>query len=294
MFALEQVKAFLVNAIRGDASLSDEIMEEFTRDCKEAIEKQFKKEGNEWRIRMSGLGKPLCQQMLERDGHEEERDYNLLLRFFIGDLVEAAVMAVLKGAGVKIVDSQTQCNLTLADTDVRGTLDVIIDDPVDGKKVWDIKSASPYSFSQKFGKGYEGIKEDDPFGYVMQGHLYAEANDLPFGGWIVVDKSSGGIIFVEAPDNQQEDRDEYLKEAEGRVKALKGNVPFKKAFKAEPETYRRDGEQKETGNTLLPKLCSMCGHRSHCWPKAVLHPKVTSKARIPPMAWYDKIKVKSL
>lgn len=294
MLAFEQVKTFLVRAIEGEAHLSDKVIDEFAQDCKDAITKQFRKESEQWRLRMSGLGKPLCQQMLEREGHKEVRDYNLLLRFFIGDLVEAAVMAVLKGAGVEVVDSQKKCTLNIADQEVNGTLDVIIDDPVDGIKVWDIKSASPFSFTQKFGKGYEGIKEDDPFGYVMQGHLYAEANDLPFGGWIVVDKSSGEINFVEAPDNQQDDREQYLKEADSRVKALVGNVPFKKAYEAEPETYRRDGEHKQTGNMLVPKLCSMCGHREHCWPKAVLHPKVTSKAKIPPLVFYDKLKVKQL
>lgn len=294
MFAHEQVKSFMQRAVEGSASLSDEIVNDFVKDCKEAIEKQFAGRSDEWRLRMSGLGRPLCQQTLDRDGHKEEREYNLLMRFFIGDLVEAAVMAILKGAGVSIVDSQRPCSLNLAGTEVKGTLDVILDDPVDGIKVWDVKSASPYSFSQKFGKGYEGIKEDDPFGYVMQGHLYAEANDLPFGGWIVVDKSSGQVEFVPAPDEQSDDREMYIKEASKRVKALLGDTPFKKPFKAEPETYRLNGKPQETGNMLLPKLCSMCGYRSSCWPKAILHPKVTSKARIKPMAWYDKIKVKEL
>jgi len=294
MFAHEQVKTFLQRAIEGSASLPENVVDEFLNDCKEAINKQFTEKDTNWRLRMSGLGRPICQQILDKEGHVEEREYNLLLRFFIGDLVEAAVMAILKGAGVQIVDSQKPCKLTLSDTEVKGTLDVILDDPVDGIKVWDIKSASPYSFSQKFGKGYHGIKEDDPFGYVMQGHLYAEANDLPFGGWIVVDKSSGQIEFVPAPDEQSEDREECLKEAASKVKALTGDSPFKKLFKAEPETYRRDGKVLKTGNTLLPKLCSMCGHRSLCWPKAQLHPKVTSKARIKPLAWYEKIKVKEL
>ena len=54
--------------------------------------------------------------------------------------------------------------------------------------------------------GYEKIKEDDPFGYIMQGHLYGEATGLPFGGWIVVNKSSGEIAVVEAPEWQDQDR----------------------------------------------------------------------------------------
>ena len=60
---------------------------------------------------------------------------------------------------------------------IKGTLDVIIDEN-GTKKVWDIKSASPYSFDHKFGNGYDKIKEDDAFGYIVQASVY-EANNLP-------------------------------------------------------------------------------------------------------------------
>ena len=57
---------------------------------------------------------------------------------------------------------------------------------------------------------------------------------LPFGGWIVVNKSSGEIAMVEAPDWQEEDRKEYLKDAEVRVKRLLDpNPDFVKPFKSE-------------------------------------------------------------
>ncbi len=51
--------------------------------------------------------------------------------------------------------------------------------------MWDVKSASDWAFNYKFtgmNGGYDKLKEDDPFGYVMQGFLYAEATGLPFGG----------------------------------------------------------------------------------------------------------------
>ena len=56
------------------------------------------------------------------------------------------------------------------------------------------------------------------FGYVMQGFLYSEAVGLPFGGWIVVNKSSGEVAVVEVPDWSQDDKKEYLEEAKRRVK----------------------------------------------------------------------------
>ena len=294
IFAEALLKDFLKKAGRGEVSLPDSVVEEFVQDCRDALVKQFNRKQEGWRPRMSGLGHPFCKQILERDGHREEMSYNAILRFLIGDMLEAALMAIMKGAGINIVDSQRTCELELGGEKIKVTLDVILDDVVDGVKVWDIKSASPYSYSQKFGKGYDNLKDDDPFGYVMQGHLYSESNDMPFGGWIVVDKSTGEIQFVTAPDEQSEDREAYLAEANRRVKALRDGVEFKRPFKAEKETYRKAGETIETGNTILPRMCSMCGHREHCWPKAIQHPKVTSKAKFPPLAWYDKLKVKEL
>lgn len=294
MFAEVLVKNFLKQASRGEVSLSPEVLEEFTSDCKAALEKQFGRR-SDWRLRMSGLGRPLCQQLLDKEGIQEEISYNAILRFLIGDLVEAAVMAVMKSAGVNVVEAQTNCELELADTQVRGTLDVVIDDPVSGLKVWDIKSASPYSYSQKFGKGYDGLKEDDPFGYLVQGHLYARSRGLPFGGWIVVDKSSGEIMFVEAPDDTTEDAERYFAEAEATVKKLNENFSFKNPpFKPEPETYKLAGATHDTGNKLLNKACTFCGYRQHCWPKAILHEKVTSRARVKPLVWYHTLKVKEL
>ena len=46
----------------------------------------------------------------------------------------------------------------------------------------------------------------------------------------------------------------------------------------------------ETGNTILESICGYCDFRKHCWPKAVLHEKVTSKAKSKPMVWYNKLK----
>ena len=129
----------------------------------------------------------------------------------------------------------------------------------------------------------------------MQGHLYGEATGLPFGGWIVVNKSSGEIAMVEAPDWQEEDRKEYLKDAEVRVKRLLDpNPDFVKPFKSEFETYKVKGEIIRTGNKTLPKICGMCGYRSHCWSKSQLHDKVISKAKTRPKVWYDVLKKKEI
>ena len=210
----------------------------------------------------------------------------------MGDLLEAVAIAVMKGAGIQIDKIQETVKLKIGGTELGGTYDVKIDG-----KVWDIKSASPSNFMGKFGEfgSYTKIKGDDPFGYVMQGHLYGEADNIPFGGWIAVNKVTGEFAVCEAPVNQEEDRKEMLQTATENIKVLESNKKFEKLFHEIPETYvPKSGKQKgiriETGNTILESICGYCDFRKHCWPKAVLHEKVTSKAKSKPMVWYNKLK----
>jgi hypothetical protein len=264
-------------------------VEQFGEDCKAAIRKQLTRRSG-YSIRMSGLGRPLCQQQLEKKGMKQDVAYNDVVRFLIGDLVEAFAVLTMKAAGLNVISEQDKCSLDIDGTTVNGTLDIILEQ--DGvQKVWDIKSTSPWSFDNKFSGrgGYDAIKEDDPFGYIMQGYLYAESKGLPFGGWIAINKSSGEWDFVEAPDEQTEDREAYLKEAAKRIDAIVNDAKFKVPFTSVPEVYTLKGEKIETGNRLLPKTCTFCSFKENCWKNAEYHPKVTSKAKNPPMAWYTKL-----
>jgi hypothetical protein len=296
MLQLLEVQDFLQKAGRGelDSSQLEPLIKKFGQDCEDALRKQLSKRGD-FRIRMSGLGRPLCQQQLEQQGNKQDVAYNDVMRFLIGDLVEAVAVFALKGAGVRVVKEQEPCSLELAGQTINGTLDVVLED-MDGEKVWDIKSASPWSYDNKFSKrgGYDVIKEDDAFGYIMQGYLYSESQGKPFGGWIAINKSTGEWDFVAAPENQAEDRDEYLTEAKSRVKHLTENGKFKVPFTAEPERYTEKGVKIETGNKLLPKTCSFCSFKENCWKGATLHPKVTSRAKFKPSVWYSKLVKKEL
>ena len=100
----------------------------------------------------------------------EGQPYNVKMRNTFGDLIEALSIFVLKSAGVKIEDEQKNVKYKFGESTIEGRFDVKID-----KKVWDIKSASPYSFEKKFGAagGFEEVVKDDAFGYVSQGYLYS-------------------------------------------------------------------------------------------------------------------------
>jgi hypothetical protein len=290
MLPLVEIQDFLQKAGRGeiDSSRLEPLIEQFGEDCKAAMRKQFSNRG-EYRIRMSGVGRPLCQQQLEKQGHKQDVAYNDIVRFATGDLLEAFAILVMKAAGLNVVDEQKKCSLELAGENISGTLDLILD--VDGEEeVWDIKTASPWSYENKFSGrgGYDVIKEDDPFGYIMQGHLYGEAEGKRFGGWIVINKSNGEWDFVEAPREQSEDRKAYLEDANRRVEAITNDAPFKVPFQSTPEMHTVDGQKVETGNRLMPKTCTFCSFKTMCWKNAVHAPKATSKAKFKPYTWYTK------
>ena len=285
------IESFLYDAVRGQGKLSPEIISEFKESCGKALEKQFN-ETNDWRMRMSGLGKPLCQQQLEKKGKEKEISYNTVIKFLMGDLLEAVAIAVMKGAGVNIEKVQEPVKLKIGGIELKGTYDVKIDG-----RVWDIKSASPSNFMGKFGEfgSYNKIKEDDPYGYVMQRHLYGEADNSDFCGWIAINKVTGEFAVCEAPENQQKDRKEILESANETIKSLKSNKKFEKLYGEITETYvpksgKNKGLRIETGNTLLESICGYCDFRKHCWPKSTLSEKVTSKAKSKPLVWYNKLK----
>jgi len=294
MLTLLRIQDFLDKASRGELDVSPASLEEFEKDCREAAAKQLKREKREWYVRMSGLGRPMCQQMLDRDGVKEEMEYNAVFRFLFGDLTEAAVMLILRESGADIRGAQERCSLHLDGYIVRGTLDLILRDSMGIDRVWDIKSASDWAFKNKWIGGYEKLLDEDPFGYIMQGFLYGEAMGMPFGGWLVVNKSSGEILEVPVPEWHDTDKHKYLEEAKRRVKVLNDpDAPFVK-FEPEDETYRRQGQIIKTGNKILPRVCGFCGYRAHCWPDAILREKVTSQAKNPPKTWYTRLKKKEI
>jgi len=293
---LTKVQVFLHEALNSDGegvTMPPHLIEEFKESCGNALEKQFNSKDREYRIRMSGIGRPLCQQKLDKDPNvKSENDYTLIMKFLLGDLIEAVAIAVMKGAGVEVQEEQKAVELNIADMTMKGTYDVKVSD-----KIWDIKSASPAAFSSKFSAfgGYEAVKENDPFGYIKQGYLYSEASGHDFGGWIVINKSTGEWAVCEAPDVQDEDKKQSLEEAKETIYKMVSDEPFERCFEDVPETYKdTDKSIKLTGNRLLGKDCGFCGYKKHCWPKVKLHRKVNLNKKRRPLVWYSKLVTEDL
>jgi len=281
---LTKVQTFLDTACEKQVAISDKLIEEFGEACKTAIKKQFTdKRPNKFRLRASNVGRPLCQLQMEKTGAMgESQPYNAKMRNLFGDLIEAAAVLVLKSSGVEVTNEQKSVRYNVSDgTHIDGTFDVEIDN-----KIWDIKSASPFAFEHKFKKGFNALAKGDTFGYVSQGYVYSEAVSKKFGGWIVINKSTGEWTVTETPLDDTEYKDKAIKEIEDTVKSVKDNKPFERCFTDVEETYRR----KPTGNRVLGFECSYCSYKKACWGDEIQHlPQQASQGINPKWVWYTEL-----
>ena len=288
---LDKIKHLLVQAEQSPVPISEELIEQFGEDCKKAIRKQFKeRRDTSFRIRMSGIGKPLCQLQMEKSGAKREaQPYNNKLRFIFGDMIEAITMLLLKASGT-VVDSE-QKQVTRKSKYFEGGLNGTYDVEIDGK-IYDIKSASDWAFKNKFSMGFDAVVEKDVFGYKSQGYLYADTENKKFGGWIVVNKSTGEMCIVSPPRDDTKHKKEALQLADDNIKALMENKPFERCFDDVEEKYR----SKLTGNRVLDSVCGFCSYKQDCWgdkieylPQQVFDDEGKPRSKNPRYYWYTHV-----
>ena len=271
-----QIKTFLPKLLEGE-KIPQNLIDEMTGLLNKRLQKETRQE---FTIRMSAIGKPLCQSQMEKLGVKKgSQPYNQIVRFVTGDMLELWLLMVMKAAGVNIQSQDKSVSVDIGGISIKGTLDVIIDDVV-----WDIKSASAFSF-RKFQEGYKAVIENDTFGYASQGFLYSKATGLPFGGWIVINKNNGDITVCEITGDHYKLSKETLLKVEKNIESLVSNAPFKKQFTDVDELFRK----KPTNNRILCITCGFCNFRDTCWPGVTYRPSVMSKAISPPYFYYTEI-----
>lgn len=278
-----KVHQYLSNLRHGDSTLSEEVIEQIVEDVRNALVKQFvDKHNNNFRLRMSNIGRSYCQLWFDKNKPEEAipPSTNFVINMMIGDIVEAVFKGLLVQAGVSFSDGE-HVTMDLGDGHViSGTPDLVIDGTVD-----DVKSASPWSYENKF-KDYATLADKDSFGYVAQLAGYAKAGNLKPGGWWVVNKATGEFKYVAATNIDVNSVAENTKAL--AVKLAENS--FERCYEAEEETYRK----KPTGNLVLGRECSWCSYRYACWPGLEEKPSIPSKAENPPMVSYVKIATKDV
>ena len=283
---LLKVQKYLDTVSKAPVKLDTKLVQEFGEACKNALLKQFEEDRRDkFEPRMSNIGRPLCQLQMESKGIKGEgQPYNVKMRNTFGDIIEALAILVMKSAGVDIKNEQKKVIYKFNGDKIEGRQDVEIDE-----KIWDIKSASPYSFEKKFGEsgGFNEVIREDSFGYAPQGFLYGESQSKEFGGWIVINKSTGEWTVCETPQSVEEHKKTALALAKKNYKELKENKPFKRCYTDVVETFR----SKPTGNKVLGFVCSYCPYKLPCWgrDKLQLLPQQQFKGKNPKWVWYTEV-----
>ena len=271
---------FMSDAVKGKTTFSEETAKKIGADVAEAVIRQFGsgKSREDFRLRMSNIGRPTCQLWFEKNKPETAlpKPTTFVMNMMLGDIVEAVFKGLLTESGVDYDDTD---KVTLKvgdsnDTRISGSYDLVMGGAVD-----DIKSASDWSYKNKF-ESYDTLKKSDPFGYIGQLTGYAQASDKRAGGWWVVNKANGSFKYVPAAIDMRKELTK-LKETVEKVNENK----FERCFEAVPETYRG----KPSGNMVLNDNCKFCDYRFECWPNMKELPSKVSQAREPKMVAYVEL-----
>lgn len=273
-----KIHRYLEDVRKGKRGMNSATIARIVKDVQEAVHKQFNPAERKFTLRMSNIGRPYCQLWYDKNAPEQGIDMpaNFLMNMMIGDIVEAVFKGVLTEAGVDFSDG-FKSTLTLGKHKIDGTHDLIMD-----KRVDDIKSASPWSYKNKF-SDYYTLKEHDSFGYIGQLAGYSKALNVEPGGWWVVNKATGEFKYVSAWD-MAVDRQDILDDIKEKADKLEQNK-FERCFEPVEETYRK----KPTGNKVLAEECGWCKYRYKCWPSLQELPSLASQAKEKPMVAYIEI-----
>ena len=258
----------LQDVAAGRGTVSDDILDLVAADVKAALERQLtsKERGKNFTLRMSNVGRARCQLWFDKNKPEaaEPMQPFFLMQMIIGDITEAVFKGLLRAANVQFGDSETVV-LKIEGTEIKGSYDLYLDGKID-----DIKSASPWSYKNKF-DSFNTLADSDSFGYVSQLVGYAAAKGVAVGGWWVINKSDGAFKYVAAEDV---DIDVILEDIAHTVNYINNNEPFRREYDAEPELFYG----KPTGNMVLPDACTFCSYKKTCWPELQTLPKLVTKA----------------
>jgi len=273
------INQYLEDATSGKSTMSEETIKQIGADVMDAVRRQFGggKGRDEFRLRMSNIGKPTCQLWFAKNKPEKAlpKPTTFVMNMLLGDIVEAAFKGIITEAGVAYDDKDNFVELELKEDTIKGSYDLIMDGALD-----DVKSASDWSYRNKF-ESYETLSKSDPFGYVGQLAGYAKATGKKVGGWWVVNKANGNIKYVPASGL---DLDVELDKIQKTVDTVNKNE-FERCFHPVPETFRG----KPSGHKILNDNCKFCDFRFECYPEMQELPSKVSQARVKPIVSYIEI-----
>lgn len=273
---LETLTYYIERLASGDAGeIPESIVEEFGEKCKDTLRK-LGEPRSEFRLRMSNIGSTPRSLWLD-SVYGRKVDPKMVVKGTYGHLVEHFFMALMKASGVPFDSVSGKTTLMVGDTEVNGEYDAIIDG-----RVYDFKTASPYSYDNKF-NSFDTIAKDDDFGYCGQGVAYSQGTGKLFGGWFVIHLVTGEYKYVSGNElNNLKVRNDYLEDFENKVRIINGEIPPPPCTGVVNEVFNR----KETGRKVLGFSCTYCNHKDKCHKNITYMPSLASKAKSRPWKYY--------
>jgi len=280
-----KIHEYLEQCALGNIEPDEVLLQEFGDRCKDKLKTKLEEQRQDFRLRMSNIGRPLRQLMLEEKHGRGKPDADFMLKMLFGDLYESLMIYLIKASGVKVVEQDSTVSL-LIDTakgpiKLEGTLDLVLD--IDGLGVYDVKSCSPYAYNNKF-DGASLLAGKDDFGYVDQLFAYAKAKKLPAKGWIAINKSDGQFKVDEIPKDQKALMEKSISMIEGKVRHIVEGLPIPECTGVQNELYYG----KATGEKILGPTCKFCSCKEMCHPGIEYRPTKAGKAKNPEFKWYVK------
>ena len=268
------VHTYLADVRAGKVSMAEETIKGIVKHVEAAIHKQFQSTySKDFRLRASNIGKATCQLWFAKNKPEAavSPPSHFLLRMLIGDITEAVFKGVLKEAGATFKEPE-RVETEIGGETISGEYDLILDNKVD-----DIKSASPWSYRNKWLDG-KYVEDHDSFGYVGQLTTYAKATNTEPGGWWVINHSSGEFKYIPYMSDPVQVTQKLAK----TVKTIKENK-FARCFKPIKEMFRGT----HTGNYILGTECKFCSFKQACWGDRLNEePSRVSNAKSKPTVFY--------
>lgn len=287
---IAKLELYIAQVQEGTIELDDAVVSGFFSEaCMTLARKQLSQlppNDGTFKLRPSQLGRPLCQlhyakrEALDTDNKPTLRSIDFVNKMAIGDMTEAWVLLLMKLAGIPIELPTKECVITIGSHTISGTWDV----KVGGDTIYDVKSASPYAYDNKF-DSWESLTKGDTFGYVEQGYLYAEAEGCKFGGWIVVNKVSGEIKILSTPFADAAWKRKALTDVRKACDHLEGmdtHTTVSRCFTLEDETWYK----KPTGRKKLGFECGYCDYKTQCWGKGNIVHEPNPKSKSDKKYWY--------
>jgi hypothetical protein len=202
-------------------------------------------------LRFSNIGTP-CKRKLWYSCRSpqlaEKLPAHIRIKFLFGNILESVLLFLSETSGHEVTGRQTELDIG----GIKGHRDALID----GRTV-DVKTASTASF-RKFKSN--GLREDDPFGYIDQVNAYrvadetAAARDDHKVSFLAIDKQLGHICL----DTYEANNIDYDKKIEDLKTLIDNDFPPERNYQDEPEG--------KSGNRKLPTPCSYCQFKQVCWP----------------------------